>query len=91
MEIDLEKIREIYGNSSIYEISDNIDELKANMKYLYNLGIEDVLNVIELYPYMFLQERDIFKEKVDELINSLGDNYLEELSNDFNLWSSVDE
>ena len=91
MEIDLEKIIEIYGNSSIYEISDNIDELKANMKYLYNLGIEDVLNVIELYPYMFLQERDVFKEKVDELINSLGDNYLEELSNDFNLWSSVDE
>lgn len=91
MEIDLEKIKEIYGNSSIYEISDNIDELKENMKYLYNLGIEDVLNIIELYPYMFLQERDVFKEKVDELINSLGDNYLEELSNDFNLWSNVDE
>ena len=91
MEIDLEKIREIYGNSSIYEISDNIDELKANMKYLYNLGIEDVLNVIELYPYMFLQERDIFKEKVDNLIDKLGTDYIEKLSEDFNLWSEVDE
>ena len=91
MEIDIEKIIEIYGNSSIYEINDNIDELKTNMKYLYNLGIKDVLNVIELYPYMFLQDRFLFKDKVDKLIQNLGDNYIDELSNNFNLWSYVDE
>lgn len=91
MEIDIDKILEIYGNSSIYEINDNMDELKANMKYLYDKGIEDVLNIIELYPYMFLQDRNTFKEKTDNLLNKLGVDYIEKLSEDFNLWSEVDE
>lgn len=91
MGIDIDKILEIYGNSSIYEINDNMDELKANMKYLYDKGIEDVLNIIELYPYMFLQDRNTFKEKTDNLLNKLGVDYIEKLSEDFNLWSEVDE
>lgn len=91
MGIDIDKILEIYGNSSIYEINDNMDELKTNMKYLYDKGIEDVLNIIELYPYMFLQDRNTFKEKTDNLLNKLGVDYIEKLSEDFNLWSEVDE
>ena len=40
MILDLDKIREIYGDSSIEELNDNIETLSNNMNYLIKLGFE---------------------------------------------------
>ena len=45
MKYDLDKIKEIYGESSIYEIQDNIEELVSNMKYLSKLGFTDIYDI----------------------------------------------
>ena len=91
MILDLDKIREIYGDSSIEELNDNIETLTNNMNYLFKLGFDDVYDTVSLYPYMFLIDEDIFKEKVNTLIDSLGFDYLEKLAEDTSLWESVNE
>ena len=63
MILDLDKIREIYGDSSIEELNDNIETLSNNMNYLIKLGFDDVYDMVSLYPYMFLIEEETFKEK----------------------------
>ena len=37
MKIDLNKIQEIYGDSSIYEIKNHLDQVIDNMNYLVSL------------------------------------------------------
>ena len=91
MKYDLDKIKEIYGESSIYEIQDNIEELISNMKYLSKLGFKDIYDILSTHPYMFLIEENDFKEKVDKLITELGVEYVEKLDEDTSLWESIYE
>lgn len=91
MILDLEKIREIYGDSSIEELNDNIESLTNNMNYLFKLGFDDVYDTVSLYPYMFLIDEETFKEKVNNLIDSLGFDYLKKLEEDTSLWENVNE
>ena len=91
MILDLDKIREIYGDSSIEELNDNIETLSNNMNYLIKLGFGDVYDRVSLYPYMFLIEEKTFKEKVNELIDNLGYDYIEILEEDTSLWENVNE
>ena len=89
MKLDLDKIKEIYGEKIIYQLDDNIEELISNMKYLLHLGFDDVYDIVSLYPYMFIMDEDLFREKVDILINNLGVEYKEKLSLDTSLWEEV--
>lgn len=91
MKNDLDKIKEIYGESSIYELQDNIEELISNMKYLSSLGFTDIYDIVSTHPYMFLIDEDDFKEKVDLLIKKLGVEYIEKLEEDTSLWENVYE
>ena len=90
MKIDFKKIMEIYGTNSIYQIKDNIEDLEQNMNYLIKLGFKDVYDILELYPYMFLMSEDIFKEKINSLIERLGIDYLSILAENTNLWGDVE-
>lgn len=90
MKINFKKITEIYGNNSIYEFRDNIDDVSENINYLFKLGFKNVYDIVELYPYMFLMCEDIFKEKVNQLINKLGIEYLDILDEDTTLWGGVE-
>ena len=91
MILDLDKVREIYGDSSIEELNDNIETLTHNMNYLIKLGFDDVYDTVSLYPYMFLIEEETFKEKVNKLIENLGYDYIEILEEDTSLWENVNE
>ena len=91
MKYDLDKIKEIYGESSIYELQDNIDELISNMKYLSKLGFNNIYDIVSTHPYMFLIDEEIFKNKVDILISDLGVEYIEKLDEDTSLWERVYE
>ena len=91
MILDLDKIREIYGDSSIEELNDNIEPLTHNMNYLIKIGFDDVYDTVSIYPYMFLIDEETFKEKVNNLIDSLGFDYIEKLAEETSLWENVNE
>ena len=90
MKIDFKKIMEIYGTNSIYEFKENIEDVEENINYLIKLGFKNVYEIVELYPYMFLMCEDLFKEKVNILINNLGMEYLNIFEENTTLWGGVE-
>ena len=88
MQINYNKILELYGIELFDDIKNNSDIVINNINYLSSIGIIDISDVFERYPYIFLLDNDIFIKNVDELSKSL-DNYIEELNNDTSLWERL--
>lgn len=88
MIVNYNKILELYGIELFDDIKNNSDIVINNINYLSNIGIIDISDVFERYPYIFLLDNDIFIKNVDELSKSL-DNYIEELNNDTSLWERL--
>lgn len=91
MKIDLEKIKELYGEQTLYQIKDNMENVTSNISFLISLGFNDAFYIFESDPYMFLDNPSIFKDKVNNLINKLGPRYIEKLDNDISLWGDLDD
>ena len=91
MKLDLNKIQDIYGQSSIYEFKDHLDEVVNNMNYLLSLGFNDVYDIVENNPYIFFNDNKIFKQKVNSLIDKLGPFYFEKLEENVFLWGEIDD
>ena len=45
MNINVDKIKEIYGMDTLNLIKDNIKNIVGNMKYLESLGFEDIEDI----------------------------------------------
>ena len=91
MELDMNRINEIFGNSMIKEIRDNREDFICNIKYVLSLGYKDVYELVELYPETFLYDATIFQEKVNELLDSLGVESFEKIEENLELWGSLNE
>lgn len=89
MNIDFGKIREIYGEDALVACNNNLDDLVKNINYLIQLGFDDYNDIIERFPLAFVDDHEIVKEKIDNLISRLGDNYLEQLGEDMSLWEEL--
>lgn len=89
MKIDFEKIEKIYGSSLIEEIQNNLKDILKNMKYLKELNINDIEDIFERYPLIFICDKNEFKNKVDKLISKIGINYVDMLDNDMELWEEL--
>ncbi len=89
MELNIEKIIELYGENSVYILKENIDEISKNLGFLEMLGFEDTLDILECYPYLFLKEPSVFQEKVKGLMQKLGVESIEKLSNNMSLWGDI--
>ena len=89
MKIDFEKIEEIYGSSIIEEIKNNSKDILENIKYLKELNINDIEDIFERYPLIFICDKKKFKNKVDKLISKIGINYVDMLDNDMELWEEL--
>ena len=76
MEINYNKIIEIYGKEYITLINDNIDDVVNNLSYLQELGFQDIEDIFERYTYIFIQDNKCFKEKINKLITNLGFDYV---------------
>lgn len=87
--MDIEKIREIYGDSVIDLINQNIDDISINIKYLKELGFTDVEDIFERYVYIFIEDNDIFKDKINKFINIIGEDYVSILENNMELWEKL--
>lgn len=88
--MNIDRLTEIYGESVARVIYDNIDSFTNNIKYLESRGYSNVLDLVGLYPYSFIQEEDVFIEKVDALIDELGIDFVVKINNNYELWGDVD-
>lgn len=90
MQIDVEKIKELYGDSINQLLNENqYQNFEKNILYLYKKEIKYIQDIVESYYLIFLYEHNDFKEKVDNLIDNLGKNYVEILSKDMSLWENL--
>lgn len=90
MEINLEKLEEIYGKSLVKEMHDDIENLIENMKYLDKLEFDDIYDIIEINPYLFLIDNNEFIKRINNLITSLGIEYLQILAEDTSYWGTIE-
>lgn len=89
MKIDFRKIKEIYGEDVLVACNENIDELVKNINYLIKLGFDDYEEIIERFAPAFLEDYEIVKERIDKLIERLGFDYINILSEDMGLWEEL--
>ena len=87
--MNIEKIKEIYGDSVIELINQNIDDISINIKYLKKLGFTDVEDIFERYACIFIEDSDIFKSKINNFINIIGQDYVSILENNMELWEKL--
>lgn len=87
--MDIEKIKEIYGDSVIALIKQNIDDISINIKYLKKIGFTDIEDIFERYVYIFIEDNDSFKSKINKFINIIGENYVSILENNIELWEKL--
>ena len=91
MKLDTDKLKEIYGESILYDIKENLEDITDNMNYLKTKKFTDIYDIFEKNPYLFFNTPDIFQNKVNNLIEKLGVDYIEKLDNNYNLWGEVDD
>lgn len=91
MELDMEKIRDIFGNSILKEIRENKEIFLENISYLMKKSFSDVYELVEKYPYTFLIDPYEFKQKVDNLLDSLGVESFEKIEENLEIWGRLDE
>lgn len=91
MKVDFNRLKDIYGNSILINYKDNLDEVVENIKYLERLEFNNIYEIIEYNPYIFTKSNDIFKDKINNLINNLGVEYIEKLNEDISLWDKLNE
>lgn len=89
MQINYSKIIEVHGLDLIQLIKENIKEVIDNIYYLKKLKINDVEDIFERYPQIFIYSQREFKQKRKIFITSIGINYVEELENDMCMWEEL--
>ena len=91
MKLDIEKLKEIYGEQIVIDIHENMDSLVENINCLISYGFKDPYDVVETNPYLFLVLPETFQEKMEKLTQKLGVEFVEKLSEDMSLWSEIDD
>ena len=85
MQIDFNKISNIYGNSVIESINNNKDDVIKNINYFMSLEFNDVIDIFERQVLIFICPNEEFITKVNNLIKKIGINYIDEIENDISL------
>ena len=84
LNIDFERMKEIYGDEIEEIINENIDIIEKNVQFLNDLKFEDAEGIFEMYPDLFMNE-----EKILKLKDQLGENYVEIIENDTSVLENI--
>ena len=76
MNIDFDKIISIYGTECVQVLMDNMENVSLNTGYLYDLGFDDVQDILERFPFLFIKSNNEFINIFSELFNIYGDNFV---------------
>ena len=83
--MNLDKIKDIYGEEIYEDIINNRKLVMNNINYLNSKNITIIEDIVDRYGIILLYEENDFNNKIDSLINKIGDNYIEELENNVDL------
>lgn len=75
--IDFEKMKEIYGDEIIEIINDNMDIISKNISTMKKYKFDDVQWLFESCPSFFMNFPTQFEEKIKQLIDKIGPNYVQ--------------
>ena len=75
LNIDINKMKEVFGDEIEDIINENIDIVEKNIKFLKELKFEDTEGILEMYPELFMNFPKKFEEKILKLKEELGDNF----------------
>ena len=89
LNIDFERMKEIYGDEIEEIINENIVIIEKNIQFLNDLKFEDAEGIFEMYPDLFMNFPKEFEEKILELKNQLGENYVEIIENDTSVLENI--
>jgi hypothetical protein len=89
MNINFDKIETIYGKETLELINNNIEDVVSNINYLISLGFDDVEDIFERYTLIFIEDTITFKDKIDKLIKVLGNNYVDILEENMEIWENL--
>lgn len=82
MDINIEDLKEVYGDEIVEILNSNIDIIDANIKTMKELGFKDIKGIFEREIDVFLYFPNSFKQKINNLIKNIGPNYVEIIEND---------
>lgn len=89
MKIDIRKVIDTYGDSVGLLIRDNLDDVLKNIEYMISLNFTDVEDIFERYALLFLDTPSEFKEKINNLINGIGNGYVDIIENDLSIFETL--
>ena len=89
MKVNLNNIRDIYGDSVVLLIRDNIDDVMKNIDYLNKLNFTDTEDIFEKIAILFLDTPSTFKNKIDNLIKALGNDYVDIMEKDTKTYNMI--
>lgn len=90
LQISLETIEEIYGQDVILSLVDNAEEVVQNIEYLIHLGFADtVSDICNRFAIILCEDHHIFRARVDQLIQSVGENYADKMGEDMSYWEAL--
>lgn len=90
LQMDLEAIRVIYGAETVVRLAQHETDTVANIRHLIDLGFgEMVTDICNRYGYVLLEDYECFRWKLQDLIDSLGPDYMTILHNDMSLWQAL--
>lgn len=89
MNFNIEKIMEIYGESTVDLINENIDDIVDNLMYLKSLEFNDIEDIFERYVFIFAEEPKTFRRKVNKLVSKLGEDYVSTLEVNMDMWEEI--
>ena len=89
LNIDINKMKEVFGDEIEDIINENIDIVEKNIKFLKELKFEDAEVILEMYPELFMNFPKKFEEKILKLKEELGDNYIEIIENDMSILEKI--
>lgn len=80
---------EIYGESTVDLINENIDDIVDNLMYLKSLEFNDIEDIFERYVFIFVEEPKTFRRKVNKLVSKLGEDYVSILEVNMDMWEEI--
>ena len=89
LNIDINKMKEVFGDEIEDIINENIDIVEKNIKFLKELKFEDAEWMLEMYPELFMNFPKKFEEKILKLKEELRDNYIEIIENDMSILEKI--
>ena len=89
LNIDINKMKEIFGDEIEDIINENIEIVEKNIEFLKELKFDDPEGMLEMYPELFMNFPKKFEEKILKLKEELGDNYIEIIENDMSILEKI--